>query len=114
VISTDGGPSEKLFETPGPDVLDVGGWTHDGRQILFVRTAPADAERGRQGELWAVSVDGGAPRRLGISRPALRDVRVSPDGSRIAFTTGFPDEGLWIFENFLPGMRRGRSQALRQ
>jgi hypothetical protein len=27
---------------------------------------------------------------------------VSPDGTRIAFTSGFPDQGLWVFESFLP------------
>gem|GEM_PF-1855857 len=102
VISTVGGSARRIFETPLPDALDSGGWTHDGRTILFVRTSPATPERGREGELWAVSAEGGSPRRLGLSRHALRDIRVSPDGCRIAFTTGFPDQGLWVFENFLP------------
>jgi hypothetical protein len=38
--------------------------------------------------------------------PALRDVRVSPDGSRISFTTGYPDQDMWVFENFLPESAR--------
>ena len=33
--------------------------------------------------------------------PALRDVSVSPAGDRIAFTSGYPDKGIWVFQNFL-------------
>ena len=102
VIPTGGGGSRDLVETPGPGRLSVGGWTHDGRHVLFARLVPG-TERERDGELWAVPFDGGPARSLGLEMPALRDVRVSPDGSHIAFTTGFPDQGIWVFENFLRG-----------
>ena len=54
------------------------------------------------GELWAVPFEGGPARSLGLTMPALRDVSVSPLGDRIAFTSGYPDKGIWVFENFLP------------
>ena len=61
-----------------------------------------DENKKQQGELSAVPFAGGAPRRLGLSMPSMRDIRVSPDGTRVAFTSGFPDQGLWVFESFLP------------
>ncbi len=102
VIPTRGGGSRELVNVPRPSRLAAGGWTRDGRHVLFVRTVPVGKEQKQHGELWTVPFDGGPARSLGLSMPALRDVRVSPDGGRIAFTSGFPDQGIWVFENFLP------------
>jgi len=103
VIPSSGGGSRDLVNTPKAGAaLRVGGWTRDGRQILFVRVIPASSEHGQIGELWAAPFHGGPARSLGLSQPALRNVRVSPTGDRISFTTGFPDRDIWVFENFLP------------
>jgi serine/threonine protein kinase/dipeptidyl aminopeptidase/acylaminoacyl peptidase len=101
VIPAAGGRPRDLVEIPRPDRVSATAWMHDGKHILFVRTATAGAEGKQFGELWAVPVDGGPPRSLGLTMPALRDLRVSPDGGRVAFTAGFPDTGFWVFENFL-------------
>jgi len=101
VTPTGGGRSRDLVDLPGLDGLGAGGWTRDGRHILFTRVV-RDSESKQYGELWAVPFDGGSPRSLGLKMRALHDVRVSPDGGRIAFTSGFPEQGLWVFENFLP------------
>ncbi len=102
VVSTGGGRPRELFSQANEGVaFGVGGWTRDGRRIFFVRTTP-DAEQKHVGELWAAPLDGHAPERLGLSMRALRDVRVSPDGTRISFTSGYPETDLWVFENFLP------------
>jgi Tol biopolymer transport system component/predicted Ser/Thr protein kinase len=106
VIPSGGGRSRELVDLPGaPVAIRIGDWTRDGKQILFVRTA-RDAEQRHQGELWAVPLEGGRPRSLGLTRHALRDVRVSPDGTRISFTTGYPDTAIWVFDNFLPQRKR--------
>jgi Tol biopolymer transport system component len=102
VIPTGGGTPRELLDASGPDRVNPEGWTHDGRQLLFVRTSSNAPERKHVGELWAVASEGGPARRLGLSMPALRDVSVSPAGDRIAFTSGYPDTGIWVFENFLP------------
>lgn len=102
VIPTSGGRSRDLVNIPEPGGLAAGEWTRDGRHILFTRSAPLGPERTNYRELWAVPFDGGPPRSLGLSMPSLRGIRVSPDGGRIAFTSGFPDQGIWVFENFLP------------
>ena len=102
VVSTGGGRPRELFSQANAGVaFGVGEWTRDGRRILFVRTTP-DAEQKHVGELWAVSLDGEPPQRLGLSMRALRDVRVSPDGVHVSFTSGYPETDLWVFENFLP------------
>jgi Tol biopolymer transport system component len=101
-IPTAGGPPRTLVEIPEPLVArGIGGWTRDGRHVLFVQTT-SDSEQNHVGELWAAPFAGGAPRALGLSMRAMRDVRVSPDGTRISFTVGYPDRGLWVYENFLP------------
>jgi Tol biopolymer transport system component len=103
LIPSSGGGSRDLVNIPEAGAaLRVGGWTRDGRQILFVRVIPASSEHGQIGELWAAPFGGGPTRSLGLSQPALRDVRVSPAGDRISFTTGFPNRDIWVFENFLP------------
>ena len=102
LIPTSGGPTRDLLDIPETQgTLGVGGWTRDGRRILFTKTT-SDSEHKHSGDLWAVPLDGAPPRRLGLSMHALRDVRVSPDGTRVSFTSGYPDTDLWVFEHFLP------------
>ncbi len=103
VVPVGGGPARGLLDVPGVQgSLAVGGWTRDGRQIIFTQTTSDSEHKQHQGELWAVSLEGGGPHRLGLKMGALRDVRVSPDGTRISFTSGYPETDLWVFENFLP------------
>jgi Tol biopolymer transport system component len=107
VVPTSGGTARELVRFPlAGATLRMGGWTRDGRHVLFVRVQRATSEQKQYGELWAVPLDGGPALSAGLSRPALRDVRVSPDGTRISFTTGFPDREMWVFENFLPQSAR--------
>jgi Tol biopolymer transport system component len=101
VVPADGGPRRDLVDIAGSMPLEVSDWTHDGGRILFVRNT-RDSERRHHGDLFAVPLEGGAPQPLGLSGRALRAVRVSPDGTRIAYTMGYPDRELWVFENFLP------------
>jgi serine/threonine-protein kinase len=102
IIPTAGGNPRVLFRLANSGVaFGIGGWTRDGKRVFFVRTH-RDSEGKHVGELWAVAIDGSAPNSLGLSMRALRDVRVSPDGTRISFTSGYPETDLWVFENFLP------------
>jgi Tol biopolymer transport system component len=74
-------------------------WTPDGKTILFgKRTAGTKVEKG---ELWQVPYEGGEPRKIEI-KMGLNDLRLHPDGRRIAFTSGKTTNELWVMENFLP------------
>jgi serine/threonine protein kinase/Tol biopolymer transport system component len=102
-VPTGGGAARKILEVPGTrGSPGVGGWTRDGRRIFFTLTTAESPKHEHYGELCVVPFEGGPPRRLGLKMRALRDVRVSPDGSRISFTSGYPESDLWVFENFLP------------
>lgn len=58
-------------------------------------------------ELWRIPIDGGAPRKLAYDAPQLFNMRLSPDGHRIAYWMG-PDPralSVWAIHNFLPPSR---------
>jgi hypothetical protein len=44
----------------------------------------------------------GAATPLGIKAEGLRMFAVSPDGRRVAFTSGWPRREPWVLEHFLP------------
>jgi dipeptidyl aminopeptidase/acylaminoacyl peptidase len=105
----------------GQDITDLS-WTPDGRTILYVRGGGAN----RQGEhpnpqsdpdgveqaIWAVSIEGGAPRKVAAgASPA-----VSPKGDRVAYVVR--NQAWWVAlsegakpERFLEG--RGQAGSLR-
>jgi Tol biopolymer transport system component len=73
-------------------------WIAEGRQILFVK-----AQKDGSNELWQISVEGGNPRNLGIiNKGIISDLRVHPDGRRIAFTNAILGGDVWVIENFVP------------
>jgi Tol biopolymer transport system component len=99
ILPASGGQARDLysFEHSGghPTCHD---WTPDGRSIIFSKK-----NDGPGWGLWRVSVDGGAPRSLGISTPYIEEVCVHPDGKRLVFgTSNGAGPELWVMENFLP------------
>jgi len=104
VVPTGGGVSRELVRLekgeniPGFTPLE---WTADARQLLFSKgpTGPQDLTF----EIWRVSMDGGKPQRLDLATDGFRDLRIHPDGKRIAFSAGQPTTAeVWVMENFLP------------
>ncbi len=62
-------------------------WTPDGKQILFTSMRVPDAEhRWRESDIYAVQVDTGAIRQLTTRKGPDGNPRVSPDGTRVAYT----------------------------
>ena len=54
-------------------------------------------------ELWRIPVSGGSPERVGLAKEGrFHDLRISPDGRRLAFTAEEPSKEVWVIENFLP------------
>ncbi|HEY3175960.1 MAG TPA: hypothetical protein VGK94_09420 [Candidatus Polarisedimenticolia bacterium] len=79
VVPAEGGSPRRLTWHPGDD--RVGGWTNDGRRIIFgsARTAaPSPFTR-----LWSVPIEGGLPDPLPM--PRAFSGQLSPDGARFAY-----------------------------
>jgi len=99
LMPASGGEPEVLVQFPpeggGPEQI---AWTPDGESIIYRDDR----------EIWSVPRVGGTPRKLewpieGSLAVAMRGIRLSPDGRRIAFDAESGEEELWVMENFLPG-----------
>ena len=97
IVALDTGQSRELLRVPDIAVFyKVLCWSADGR-FLFFRN-----ERGQKTELWRVGVENGESEKLGIAMEGLLEVRVHPDGRRIAFFAMKLGAELWAMERFLP------------
>jgi Tol biopolymer transport system component len=108
VPSTGGQPREllRLTET-GAFMLNLA-WSADGRYLLFGKSGATSQSKT---ELWRIPVQGGEPENLGLSVERMVELRVHPDGRRIAFTAGSQRREIWAMENFLPALNATRSQG---
>jgi Tol biopolymer transport system component len=97
IVALDTGQSRELLRVPDAVVFyKVLSWSADGR-FLFFNGVP-----GRTTELWRVAVENGVSEKLGIAMEGLLQVRVHPDGRRIAFFASQLGAELWAMEQFLP------------
>jgi Tol biopolymer transport system component len=91
ILALDSGQSRELLRVPEPSVFYKAlNWSADGRFLFF-----------GNGELWRVAVENGASEKVGIAMGFL-DVRVHPDGRKIAFFVQEFAAELWAMERFLP------------
>lgn len=102
VLAADGRMVE-LAESSGKVPIFFQGWTPDGSDLLFTQQQPSDQRRDSPTALWRVSPSGGEPRRIGIEAVGLRDVHISPDGTRVTFTAGAETGDVRVMDNFLRG-----------
>ena len=79
IIPVNGGTPVRLTWHPGDDL--VMGWSATGDEVAFVTRRETD--HGRSGELYHVSVDGGAPEKQMEAR--FFSGRWNADGSRLAY-----------------------------
>jgi Tol biopolymer transport system component len=103
VMPVAGGSPREILQLKDPESIRSGWkgsveWIADGRQILFVK-----AQKDRKDELWQISAEGGKPRNLGITNQGIiSQLRVHPDGKRVAFTNAKLGNDVWVIENFVP------------
>ncbi len=100
VMPAAGGEARELLRGDGSS-FESGkiAWAPDGQSVLLARRA---SPGGSKDELWLVPVQGGEPRKLGITGENMRHLSVHPDGRHIAFTAGGERGEVWVMENFLP------------
>jgi Tol biopolymer transport system component len=108
IEALDGSDRRELLREPGPEAFSQDlVWMPDGRHLLFPRVP---ASRNARTELWRVAIAGGSPEPLGLAIEALGQVRIHPDGQRIAFTAGGYRAELWVIENLLPPAKNAASR----
>jgi Tol biopolymer transport system component len=107
LIPTSGGEARELVTIEAPQGLLDFCWTPDGKHIVY-------SQYNRKGgftstvELWEIFMEGGTPRKLGLSMGWLHQVSFHPDGKRIAFTAGGQSwYDVWVIEN-LPPLKASR------
>ena len=111
VIPSGGGEPREVYRVPdGRFIIASSGlvaWTRD-KHLLFVTNDSTDPAKT---EMWRVGFDGGQAQKLDIAMPAIVDLRLHPDGQRLAFTAGEHSLEVWALENVLPSEKtagRGR------
>jgi len=74
-------------------------WSPDNRYVYYVKKMTGEAPW----ELFRIPASGGEEESTGLKVPGLRDISVSPDGARIAFSSGDTLPEVWTIENPLAG-----------
>jgi Tol biopolymer transport system component len=108
VVPATGGEPRVLFRSTQSRPFHRGtplAWTPDGRHVILGRSAQAAHPGGKGDELWKIPVEGGEPRKLGVSPTPIRHLRVHPDGKRVAFQSSTRKVEVWVMENFLPELK---------
>jgi len=114
VMPAAGGEARELVRVDGEKEVPFWGspaWTPDGRYVAFLKGVKGVAEipyRERQWQLWRVAAEGGEPQRLGlnVAGQLTGELRLHPDGRRVAIDDVKVNLEVWVMENFLPPAAR--------
>jgi Tol biopolymer transport system component len=98
LVNVDGSDYREIYSFSASNANDKLAWTKDGRAVVF---ATSGGQRG-DWQIMRIGVAGGNPEFTGLTVKALGTFDLSPDGTRIAFSTtrgGNPTEELLVLEN---------------
>jgi len=102
IPSAGGRPTARLTLDP-PHRLMLEQWMRDGRHLMFVRSREIpDGVIGNEWQLWTLDVISGTMRYLDFSMPGLHEVRASPDGRHLAFSSSNAANRLRVLDNVVP------------
>jgi Tol biopolymer transport system component len=76
-------------------------WSPDGKYLFFTKMPKGEGKTGRI-ELWRIPSNGGEPVKFPVVADGMENLRIHPDGKRIAFNTFVFHQETWVMENFLP------------
>ena len=95
-----GGEPTTVFRTePGEFIMKAStlAWSKDGQSVLVTRCKLGPPQKC---EVWRTPVNGGAPERI-IAADIIFEIRVSPDGKRLAYLASQSSGDIWEMRNFL-------------
>jgi Tol biopolymer transport system component len=102
VVPTAGGKARELVRLTRPvefqQTFFVYTWSPDDHYIYFLKRPRAEAPYA----LFRIPSSGGAQESIGLQFPELRDIDISPDAKKIAFSVGDPVlREVWAVENVM-------------
>lgn len=97
VVPSSGGEHRELLRVNRPEILWTESWDINRRSVLVTRWDSSKPFTSRRSQLWTVPVDSAAkPSPLPLALPGLNEVKMHPDGRRIAFSAGAPTWESWM------------------
>jgi Tol biopolymer transport system component len=97
ILPMSGGPPRELHQVARGSFHGLE-WTPDGQSLLFASA----------GEMWRISPKGGSPEPIGIKLEGSDGFAVNRSQRLIAFIAGETKREVWLMENFLPRVERGK------
>ena len=112
VISTKGGEPREVYRVAADKRVRLSNqilaWTPDGQSLLFGVETPTDPIERPVTRVWRIPVDGGEAVALELEIERPRDLRLHPDGRRVAFTARKEVEELRTMTGILPKVKASR------
>ena len=107
IVPTNGGEARELLRLASPAEFQQTffgfTWSPDDRFVYFLKRSSTEAPY----ELFRIAATGGTEQSLGLKFPALRDIDISADGTKIAFSVGDPIHAeIWAMDNVLKAAPR--------
>jgi Tol biopolymer transport system component len=110
IMPVTGGEAKELVRVDGEKETPFWGspaWTPDGRYVAFLKGIKGETQipyKDQQWQLWSVATDGGEPQKLGLNFAGqlTGELRLHPDGRKVAIDGIKVNLEVWVMENFLP------------
>ncbi len=111
VVPADGGEAREVWRMKGKgEQISTIDWLPGGKELIYVSY---QLPYRMIDETWRISVDGGEPKKLGLSMERMNWLSVHPDGHQIVFSSIQRIKDVWMMENFLPAEEKGSKGGLR-
>jgi Tol biopolymer transport system component len=107
IMPAAGGDARELVRIDGEKETPFWGsaaWMPDGHYVAFLKGVKG---KDREWQLWRIAVEGGQPRYLGLdfAGQLTGELRIHPDGRRVAVDGVMVNLETWVMENFLPASK---------
>lgn len=100
VMPIEGGQPRVVYRFDQEWAMSVA-WSPDGKYLFYSKTPKGEDKTGKI-ELWRIPSEGGESVKFPLVARGMENLRIHPDGKRIAFNTFMFDRETWVMENFLP------------
>jgi len=96
--------AREVFHVGPEEALMAYAFTPDERELIVTRSKAVHAPESDDTVLWAIDVETGSAREIGLHVNGLNEVRLSPDGRHVSYDGGWPLQEVWSLENAVTGL----------